>query len=123
MSIVICSFERAGVRYYFDYSTLTNAPTTCAMKLREYKRYYFDRHGPGSMSELAAHLQRADVTGTSAPHARDLRATIATNCAGPRAGYLGVQKLLDLVLSRREGDPRCKPSRRQRSATAPEEMR
>lgn len=123
MPTFICSFERAGVRYYFDYCTIKDAPLTCAMKRREYERYHFDRHGPGWANVLAADLARAVETGTSDPFARDLRATIACNRAGAAEKRLGVQKLCDLVLSRRDGDPRCKPSRAKRRSAATNDPR
>ena len=126
MPALICSFERDGVRYYFDFCTDKSAPMTCALKLREYKRHHFDRHGPGWADVLAAELKRATETGTSDPLSRDLRAAVAHNRAGPRESRLGIQKLIDLLLARRDGDPRCKLShakRRGAAARSPEDPR
>ena len=60
MATYICSFERASTRYYFDFSTVVDAPTTHAMTLAEYEHYYRQRYGEEGMRELPARLERAD---------------------------------------------------------------
>lgn len=112
MSRILCSFERGGARYYFDFCTVADAPATCALKLREYKRYYFDRYGPSEMYDLSSRLKRADEKGTSDRYSSSLNETIRENRAGPKEGRVGIKKLLDLVLAAREDNPHCKPPRR-----------
>ena len=102
MPTYICSFEREGVRYYFDFSSVVDAPTTCALKRREYERHYFRKYGTEGMRDLPARLKRATEKGTSAHGDPDLKATVWLNRAGPKERRISVKKLLDLVLTERK---------------------
>lgn len=101
MPTYICRFEHGGTPYYFDFSTVVDAPVSCAMKLREYKRYYFDKYGSEGMRDLPGRLARADAKGTSSISDKDLRDTVSFNRAGPKEGHVGVKKLLAMVLADR----------------------
>lgn len=101
MPTYICSAEREGVRYYFDYSTVVDAPTTGAMTRREYESYYRSKYGEANTESLLSRLARADARGTSSMLHANLADILSSNRAGPNEERLTVDQVVDLVLSAR----------------------
>lgn len=99
---IICSFERATVRFFFDYSTVVDAPTSCAMTLFEYRRYYRKQNGQAGMDHLAERLTRAIANGSSAFDRETLADMVALNRAGKGETRLTVDELIDLVMTNRK---------------------
>lgn len=70
--------------FFFEWSTVVDAPTTYGMKRDEFEEYYRDQYGAEGMKDLPARMDRATSNGTSAAYrpmtAREL---ISVNRAGP----------------------------------------
>lgn len=102
MPTYIGSFERDGVRYFFDYSTLIDAPTSCAMTREEYERHYVKQVVREAIQEARRHLpdrlMRAESKGTSSHTDNDLADMLAGNRAGERDEALTVDEVLAMVL-------------------------
>jgi hypothetical protein len=97
----ICRFDHDSVRYYFNYSTVVNAPTTWAMTREEYETYYRRKFGPDGMRGLPDRLARADESGSSATKGVDFERMIAGNLAGPDKEKLNRDEMIALVMKRR----------------------
>lgn len=52
--------------WYFEWSTIVDAPVTYRMTLNEFKEYYREEYGRQGMQDLPARLTRVEKQGTSA---------------------------------------------------------
>ena len=97
MPTYIASFEHEGTRYYFDYSTVVDAPVSELMTRAEYEGYYRRRWCRRGMQELPARLARTDVTGSSAMATETFDELVGCNRAGPNDKRLTVGEFLALA--------------------------
>lgn len=68
--------------YYFEFSTIVDAPTTFGMSLEDFKKYYREMYGLDGMRILDERLERVERYGTSS----QLKETAAEMLGGNRAG-------------------------------------
>ena len=80
--------------FYFEYSTIVDAPTTFGMTLDDFKTYYQHQYGAEGMRGLGIRLKRLEKTGTSAFGDRDVDQTLAGNRAGPNETTLTPDEIL-----------------------------
>ena len=52
--------------FYFEWSTIVDAPVTCAMDKIELETYIKDKYGREGLDTLPARLERVEKNGTSA---------------------------------------------------------
>jgi len=79
--------------YYFEYSTVVDAPVTFGMSLDEFKEYYQYRYGTVGMSDLPDRLERVEAKGTSCYNDDDAADTLSCNRAGPNESELTVEQI------------------------------
>lgn len=97
----IGSFVHEGERWYFDYSTIVDAPVSVAMTLTEYRGYYRKKHGTEGMDGLPARLVRADSKGCSSMDGDTLDDMLRCNRAGKGEKHLKVKQVLEQVMAAR----------------------
>jgi len=57
--------DRDNIDYYFEWSTMVDAPVTYGMSLENFKRYYETEYGRSSLIDLESRLKRVELTGCS----------------------------------------------------------
>lgn len=68
--------------WFFEWSTIVDAPVSIGMRRQEFKVYYLERHGLAAMLDLPWRLDRAVEFGTSLDTATSARDLIEFNRAG-----------------------------------------
>jgi hypothetical protein len=93
-----------GTPWYLFWSTVVDAPTTCAMTLDEMKEYYRDEYGRQGMRDLDDRLARVEATGTSCRYPDSTaESTIGVvNRAGKGETWLSAEQTLRLSIMRRD---------------------
>lgn len=99
MGRYICHHEG----FFFEWSTVVDAPVTYAMPREEFEQYYREEYGRANLYDFEKRMERAVNTGTSA-HRETLADLIRTNRAGPRDGRLSFKALLKMLHDRPEED-------------------
>jgi len=79
--------------YYFEYSTIVDAPVTFGMSLDEFKEYYQVEYGRQGMNGLPERLERVEAKGSSAIDREDATDTLSGNRAGPNESELTVEQI------------------------------
>lgn len=69
--------------YFFEWSTIVDAPTTYGMRREEFEVYFEKRYGAEAMRDLPDRLSRALAQGTSSLDGTSAESLIAGNRAGP----------------------------------------
>ncbi|RYD66587.1 MAG: hypothetical protein EOP83_04680 [Verrucomicrobiaceae bacterium] len=90
--------------WFFEWSTVVDAPTTFGMKLDEFKEYYRDHYGSEGMRELGERLDRAITKGTSSFMDTSGQSLMdGFNRAGYRETYLSIPEIVRIYcVERRE---------------------
>lgn len=68
--------------YYFEYSTIIDAPVTFGMKLEDFKEYYQEKYGLDGMRILDERLDRVEKYGTSSCDKETADEMLSGNRAG-----------------------------------------
>lgn len=68
--------------WFFEWSTIVDAPVSIGMRRQEFKVYYLDRYGLAAMLDLPPRLDRAVEFGTSLDTPTSARELIEFNRAG-----------------------------------------
>ena len=76
--------------YFFEWSTVVDAPVSYAMKRTEFERFY-------DGDDLNERLERAIKYGTSCHTPQSLEELVSCNRAGPRESHLSFKKVLKRV--------------------------
>lgn len=98
MGSFIISFERGGTRYFANWSTMVDAPTSRAMTRDEFVAEYVHEYGMSGARELPLRLERAERNGTSAMGLDEsLAGTVWLNRAGPRGEQLTLPGLIAIM--------------------------
>jgi len=68
---------------YFEWSTVSDSPTTWGMTLDDFREYVKEEYGQNGIRRLDRRLQRVEEYGTSFLFEKNARQVIAYNRAGP----------------------------------------
>jgi len=100
MPTYICSFEKpAGVRHFFLWSTVVDAPVSYAGTRGELEHYYRGMYGQEGMRGFPESIKRAIAKGTSSFVDESLESLISCNRAGPNETELTYDELIDYLMS------------------------
>jgi hypothetical protein len=80
-------------QYYFEYSTIVDAPVTFGMDLKDFKAHYRKMNGLNSMRDLKDRLVRVESKGTSSLYHDSAEDVLSDNRAGPKESSLSVDEL------------------------------
>lgn len=84
--------------FFFEWSTIVDAPVSPAMTKSEFNAYWLHRHGSQGMSELEDRLARAEATGSSSFRAMSVRDCVRGNRAGDRGeAEISFDEVIDIV--------------------------
>jgi hypothetical protein len=89
--------------WFFEWSTVVDAPVTQAMTEPEFRSYFLRLHGDHLEAELDERLARAKATGCSAAEGFSLADIVSHNRAGPGEACLSVEEVLALVMTPDDG--------------------
>ena len=81
--------------WYFEWSTIVDAPITYGMTLDEFKEYYRMEYGNRGMGTLSERLERVEESGTSAVPTQTANQLIQFNRAGNNEENLSRELILD----------------------------
>jgi hypothetical protein len=87
--------------WYFEYSTIVDAPVTHALSRTEFEAYYLRQYGEQGMRNLPDRLTRVEARGTSAHSDTSAEDTLAVNRAGPDETHLEPPELLRQLRAQR----------------------
>lgn len=79
--------------YYFEYSTIPDAPVTFGMKREEFEEYYRQEYGNAGMKGLKPRMDRVDDKGTSFIDDKSAEDTLSCNRAGPNEEELTADEI------------------------------
>jgi hypothetical protein len=79
--------------YYFEYSTIVDAPVTFGMSLVEFLEYYKEEYGREGMRHLQARMKFVESKGTSSLINDSAINTLTCNRAGPNESELTIDEL------------------------------
>ncbi|MCK9154500.1 MAG: hypothetical protein M0P12_00150 [Paludibacteraceae bacterium] len=79
--------------YYFEYSTIVDAPVTYGMKRDEFEAYYRNEYGKSGMENFSSRMKRVDQKGTSSLYHNCAEETLKTNLAGHNGENLTVEEV------------------------------
>jgi hypothetical protein len=92
--------------HYLEWSTISDAPTTRAMTLDEFWRYYSDQYGVVGLQGLPSRMVRVEAKGTSDVDDDSVDDTIDCNRAGAGETELTRAQLEDFYVRLRGRGPR-----------------
>jgi hypothetical protein len=97
MSRFICKLidEKDNKAYYFEWSTVVDAPVSYGMSLVDFKIYYQNQYGYDGISELSERLKRVEEKGTSSLIDDNIDDLIRCNRAGEREKRLTKKQLIN----------------------------
>lgn len=86
---------------FFEWSTVMDAPVTCAMSRAEFASYYSQEHGAKAARGLALRLDRAVLEGCDAGDGRNAEDCVcgAGNRAGEDEEELSFEEVIALIRS------------------------
>ena len=91
-------------RWYFEWSTVADAPVTKGMSLPLLAYHVAERYGSVGLEELPGRLERVETHGTSSLDGMTVADLLSCNRAGPKERHLTEKELLDqYVPGRRPG--------------------
>jgi hypothetical protein len=109
--------------WFLVWSTVVDAPVTCAMTREELVEWWRGEHGRQGVADLGPRIERAAAHGTSAwPARRSAEDAVAGNRAGPRDRCVSLAAVFDRAVADR-GDPECPGTRLPGSGGGPREAR
>lgn len=83
--------------WYFEWSTVVDAPVSRAMRLDEFWDYYKDQYGRVGLDQLPQRLERANNKGTSSFLSCSFDDLIENNRAGLNEETLSKEEILKFV--------------------------
>lgn len=81
--------------YYFEWSTVVDAPVTFGMSLEEFKEYYKERYGLEGLKGLPERLERVEEKGTSSRVDESVQTLFEHNRAGPNESCFTFEEIVD----------------------------
>lgn len=88
--------------WYFEWSTIVDAPVTYGMTLEVFKTYYQYEYGNQGMEKLPARLERVEEFGTSAFPTQTAKELITFNEAGENGENLSKDLILEKYILKEE---------------------
>ena len=82
-------------QWYFEWSTIVDAPITWRMTLEQFKQYYQQEYGDHGMENLPERLERVEKSGTSAIPTKTADELISFNRAGEKEENLSRELILE----------------------------
>lgn len=79
--------------YYFEYSTICDAPVCWGMPLEKFKRYYKKKYGTSGMYNYEERMKRVEQFGTSEYGEKSVNGTLNSNRAGPDEKKLTLKEI------------------------------
>lgn len=97
MPRMICKLTdpKTNTDYYFEWSTVVDAPVTYGEPLEDFKEYYRTKYGNSAMGELEDRLKRVEEKGTSSQIDYSIDDLIIGNRAGENEKELSKEEILD----------------------------
>lgn len=89
--------------FFFEWSTVVDAPVTYAMPREEFEQYYREEYGRSRMDDFERRMARAIETGTSA-HGYTLEDVVSGNRAGPDETEATFEQIIKELHDRPEED-------------------
>ena len=83
--------------WFFEWSTIVDAPVTIGMRRQEFKAYFLERFGQAAMLDLPRRLDRAVEFGTDLDTPTSARDLLAFNRAGRDETDLPFEDVIRLV--------------------------
>lgn len=83
--------------WFFEWSTVVDAPVTKAMHREEFEQFYKEEYGNRGIEDLEARLSRAITFGCSAFDGHSLYELIKGNRAGPKETELSFEEILNQI--------------------------
>lgn len=80
--------------YFFEWSTVTDAPCTTGASRAEFEEYYREQYGEQGARSLPERLDRAIKYGTSSIEPMSVHDLIAGNRAGPNETELSLDEII-----------------------------
>ena len=93
-------------KYYFEWSTVVDAPVTYGLEKDDFLAYYKEEYGRAGMTELPARLERVELRGHSAMVTYGVDDLIADNRAGDNEECLSKEEIIAKFVIGGEGDER-----------------
>jgi hypothetical protein len=88
--------------WFFEWSTVVDAPVTFGMKLDEFKEYYRDQYGAHGFADLGSRLDRALTKGTSSQMGETGEELMGGyNRAGYRETHLTIPEIIKIYCEER----------------------
>ena len=96
MPRIICKVQDGDTPYYFEWSTIVDAPVTYGMSLDDFKAHYRDQYGEDGMRGLDDRLKRVELKGVSSMMDDDsLQDLVAYNRAGEDETCLTLEQIVE----------------------------
>ena len=86
--------DERGVDWFFEWSTVVDAPVTFRMTLRQLCEYIEHEYGQEGSRALKARLERVERTGTSF-HDETAEVTVCVNRAGPGGTMISAEEICE----------------------------
>jgi len=87
---------------FFEYSTVVDAPVTCAMTENEFREYYINKNGDSGLVEVDERMQRAIKKGCSGYFSKSAEDELKGNRAGPNETELSFNEVIALTKAARK---------------------
>lgn len=87
--------------YYFEFSSVVDAPVTFGMTLDEFRQYYRSGYGANGMRDLEERLKRVEAKGTSSYLDESAESQLSFNRAGPDEAQLTIDEIFDAYCLRK----------------------
>ena len=79
--------------YYFEYSSVVDAPVTWGMNREAFETYYREEYGRSSLEDFQERMKRVEQNGTSSMSESSVEEVLSCNCAGPNGSNLTVDEI------------------------------
>jgi hypothetical protein len=97
MPTYICKVKAAGRDYYFEFSTVVDAPVTLGMTRKEFEKHYREEYGNHAFEsgEFQNRMKRVEAKGTSSRLHVSAEEVLSANRAGKDETCLTIAQLID----------------------------
>ena len=87
--------------FFFEWSTVVDAPTSYGMPREEFEDYYRNRYGEEGSRELSQRLERAIAKGTSSRMHASAEELVRGNHAGPGEETISLEDIIRIYVTER----------------------
>lgn len=100
MARVIIKLINNQKEYYFEWSTVCDAPITYGMSLEELKEYYLFEYGKYHFKDLEERLKLVEKNGSSS-RLYSLKDLIDSNVAGENGEKLTIEQIIEIYCNKK----------------------